>query len=89
MRRVKWMSSCALLLASVLAASVVDVEAQGTGVTVYEGARLITGDGNVIENSAFVVEGDRFVAAGRRADVLVPQGARARRPDRQDRDADA
>ena len=75
MRRVKRMSSCALLLASVLAGSVVDVKAQSTGATVYEGARLITGDGNVIENSAFVVEGDRFVAAGRRADILVPQGA--------------
>src|SRR5262249_54658753 len=44
-------------------------------VTVYEGARLITGDGNVIENAAFVVEGTRFIAAGRRADVFVPAGA--------------
>jgi len=44
-------------------------------VTVYEGARLITGDGNVIEDAAFVVEGTRFIAAGRRADVFVPAGA--------------
>ncbi len=43
--------------------------------TVFEGARLITGDGAVIENSAFVVEGNHIVAAGRRADVLVPKGA--------------
>src|SRR5262245_36011550 len=71
--RARPMSSCALLLASVLAGGIVDARAQS--VTVYEGARLITGDGNVIENSAFVVEGDRFVAAGRRADVLIPQGA--------------
>jgi imidazolonepropionase-like amidohydrolase len=55
--------------------SVFDVRAQGIGATVYEGARLITGDGNVIENSAFVVEGDRFVVLGRGADVLVPKGA--------------
>src|SRR5262245_5739625 len=73
MRRMKWMSSCAVIIASVLAGGIVDARAQS--VTVYEGARLITGDGNVIENSAFVVEGDRFVAAGRRADVLIPQGA--------------
>src|SRR5436309_3126242 len=45
-------------------------------VTVFEGARVITGDGNVIENGSIVVEGSRFVAVGRRADVLVPAGAR-------------
>src|SRR5215468_5620853 len=46
-----------------------------TLVTVYEGARLITGDGNVIEDAAFVIEGSRFVSVGRRADVFVPAGA--------------
>lgn len=75
MRRVEWMWLCALLLVSVLAGGIVDVRAQSTAVTVYEGARLITGDGNVIENASFVVEGDRFVAAGRRADVLIPPRA--------------
>jgi imidazolonepropionase-like amidohydrolase len=73
MCRLKWTSS--LVLASVLAiGSPIDGRAQSAGTTVYEGARMITGDGNVIENSAFVVEGERFVAAGRRADVLVPRG---------------
>jgi imidazolonepropionase-like amidohydrolase len=51
------------------------VAGQTPATTVFEGARLITGDGNVIENAAFVVEGNRFVAVGRRADVLVPAGA--------------
>jgi imidazolonepropionase-like amidohydrolase len=31
---------------------------------VYEGARLITGDGATIENAVFVVDGDRFVTVG-------------------------
>ena len=74
MRRAKWMSSLLLTLVF-LFGGVIDGRAQDSGVTVYEGARLITGDGNVVENSAFVVAGDRFVAAGRRADVVVPKGA--------------
>jgi imidazolonepropionase-like amidohydrolase len=47
-----------------------------TAVTVFEGARLITGDGNNIENSAFIVENNRFTSVGRRSDVLVPGGAK-------------
>ena len=43
--------------------------------TVFEGARLVNGDGSVIENAAFVVQGNRIVAAGRRADVQAPPGA--------------
>jgi len=44
--------------------------------TVFEGARLITGEGNApIENSAIVVEIDRIVAVGRRGEVAVPAGA--------------
>jgi len=49
--------------------------AQAPAVTVFEGARLVNGDGSVIENAAFVVQGNRFVAAGRRADVQAPPGA--------------
>jgi imidazolonepropionase-like amidohydrolase len=55
------------------------VETQGTanrGVTVFEGARLITGDGSApIENSAFIVENTQFTRVGRRGDVQVPAGA--------------
>ena len=44
--------------------------------TVYEGARLITGDGSAaIENSAFVVTGNTFTQVGRRGAVTVPAGA--------------
>jgi imidazolonepropionase-like amidohydrolase len=46
------------------------------GTTVFEGARLIAGDGQPpIENAAFVVTGDRIVAVGRAGTVKVPQGA--------------
>src|SRR5262249_33514534 len=46
-----------------------------TAVMVFEGARLITGDGSTIENSAFVAENGRFTLVGRRADAQVPAGA--------------
>jgi imidazolonepropionase-like amidohydrolase len=44
-------------------------------VTVFEGARLITGDGGAaVENAAFVVEGNRFTQVGRAGQVKVPSG---------------
>jgi imidazolonepropionase-like amidohydrolase len=44
--------------------------------TVFEGARLITGDGrDPIEDAAFVVDRDRFIEVGRRGEVRVPDGA--------------
>jgi len=44
-------------------------------VTAYEGARLIVGDGRVIENATLVVEGTRIAQVGSAADVRVPAGA--------------
>src|SRR5688500_17426470 len=41
--------------------------------TAYEGARLIVGDGTVLENGTLVVQGDKIVAAG--AGVQAPAGA--------------
>src|SRR6266566_3231509 len=44
--------------------------------TVFEGARLITGDGSSpIENSAFIVGGDKFTQVGRRGGLRIPAGA--------------
>ena len=49
---------------------------QATAVTVFEGARLIVGDGSdPIEDAAFIVENDRFTAVGRRGQLDVPAGA--------------
>src|SRR4051795_1835205 len=63
----------ALLL---LAAFSAPATSQAQGVTAYEGARLITGDGGTaIEDSVFIVEGNRFGQVGRRGQVTVPAGA--------------
>jgi len=70
MVRAKWLSSSLALAASVLLATVSPVASQ----TLYEGARLITGDGSVIENSAFVVQGALFSQVGRKGEVPLPQG---------------
>src|SRR4029077_13292176 len=43
--------------------------------TVFEGARVITGDGTVIEEGAFVIEGGKFISVGKKGAVAVPAGA--------------
>src|SRR5215207_11259553 len=46
-------------------------------VTIFEGARLITGDGSAaLENSAFIVTGNRFTQVGRAGQLQAPAGAR-------------
>jgi len=51
-------------------------QAPATGVTVFEGARVIVGDGRApIENAAFVVSGNRITEVGRTGQVRVPAGA--------------
>ena len=42
--------------------------------TLFEGARLITGDAGVIENSAFVVMGNQISQVGRKGEVRLPPG---------------
>ena len=71
-----------LLVVACLAAAAAcspQVESQSgttSGVTVFEGARLITGDdGPPIEGSAFIVQNDQFTAVGRLGEVQVPDGA--------------
>jgi imidazolonepropionase-like amidohydrolase len=50
---------------------------QGESATLFEGARLISGDGTApIEDSAFLVENARFTRVGRRGTVQPPAGAR-------------
>jgi imidazolonepropionase-like amidohydrolase len=62
----------------VTAAAVLSLNAQtpAAQATVFEGARLIVGDGSApIDNSAFVVEGTRFTQVGRAGQVKAPAGA--------------
>jgi imidazolonepropionase-like amidohydrolase len=77
MSRTKRPSSALLFSAGLILAMAGAAAAQAPTVTVFEGARLITGDGSApIENSAFVVENNRFTQIGRRGEVPVPAGAR-------------
>jgi hypothetical protein len=49
---------------------------RATGITVFEGARLIVGNGGApIENAAFIVDGTRFIQVGRAGQLKVPAGA--------------
>jgi len=51
-------------------------QSAGTGPAWFEGARLIVGDGSApIENSVFVVEGNRFTWVGRRGERQPPERA--------------
>ena len=83
--------ACALLL---VGAALLTIEAQtpatGTGPVLFEGARLITGDGRAaIENSAFLVEGARITQVGTRGSVRRPAGVTSCRSPGQDGDAGA
>jgi imidazolonepropionase-like amidohydrolase len=75
MSRLKRLPVWLALVAFVFAATLVQPTHAQSPTTVYEGARLITGDGAVIENAAFVVENGRFTQAGRRGDVQIPADA--------------
>jgi imidazolonepropionase-like amidohydrolase len=73
MRRVKAVAVAAAVTVGVLAGHTSPGSAQS--VTAFEGARVIVGDGRVIENATLVVDGARIAQAGAAADVRVPAGA--------------
>jgi imidazolonepropionase-like amidohydrolase len=51
-------------------------QAPAAGTTVYEGARVIVGDGSApIDNAAFVVDGGRITQVGPAGQVKAPAGA--------------
>src|SRR5919109_4644639 len=72
------MRALGLTVLAVLAAIVLTATGpQGQGaVTLFEGARLIRSDGRApIENSAFIVENDRFTRVGRKGELEPPPRA--------------
>lgn len=80
MRRTTRSSAHLIVLVYVLAAAACSPRPNGqaaaASATMFEGARLITGDaGPPIENAAFIVDNGRFTRVGRRGDVEVPAGA--------------
>jgi len=52
-----------------------DEAPMATDVMVFEGARLITGDGTVIDDGVLVIQRDRITAVGRAGEIEVPNGA--------------
>ena len=48
---------------------------EATTVVVYDGARLIVGDGSVIDNATFTVNDGRVVSAGPSGEISIPTGA--------------
>ena len=73
MSRVNVVAVAAVVTVGVLAGFAIPASAQS--VTAFEGARLIVGDGRVIENATLVVDGTKIVQGGGAADVRVPAGA--------------
>ena len=72
--------TCALLLAGIALLPVAaQTPAAATGTMLFEGARLVAGDGRpAVENSAFVVEDSRTTQVGTRGSVRKPDGATVR-----------
>jgi len=67
------LSSLAIVM---LASLTLSSQTRTPGTVVYDGARLIAGDGSApIENGAFLVQNGRISAIGPRADVKAPAGA--------------
>lgn len=66
-----------LVIAAIVVANLVGIgQSKPAGVTVFQGARLITGTGGAaIDNATFVVDGARFTQVGRSDQVKVPNGA--------------
>ena len=66
----------ALLSLSLALSACADAPETGSSdAVVFEGARVIVGDGGVIENAVFVVEDGRFAAVGGAGEVEAPAGA--------------
>lgn len=71
---IRFRRTAMLLLAASIAAAA-PVFAQPAGVLAFEGARVVVGDGSVIDNATFVVSGASFAAVGARGTVNAPAGA--------------
>ena len=72
----RWSICVLVIIAAVAVAAGQSQPPQAGGVTLFEGARLIAGDGSApIENSAFIVQNNRFTQVGRKGQLKAPAGA--------------
>ncbi|MBV9970352.1 MAG: hypothetical protein JO228_10235, partial [Xanthobacteraceae bacterium] len=68
---------CRLLACLAISAILVTAAGQGSAQTMFEGARVIPGDGSAaIEDAAILVEGATITGLGKRGEVAAPAGAR-------------
>src|SRR5438105_1629326 len=76
MRSLHWLVLVALAAAIGSKPGAAQPPAASPRATLFEGARLITGDGRApIENAAFLVENARFTRVGRKGEIQAPAGA--------------
>ena len=73
MRGVRGVVSLLVLAASACVAT--GQEPAGGGGVLFDGERLIIGDGRVIESAAFLVQNNRIARVGRKGEVALPPGA--------------
>jgi imidazolonepropionase-like amidohydrolase len=71
----RWIGGLTLAVSCAAIAGTRAQAPQQAGPVVYEGARLIVGDGKTIDNSAFVVESGRISQVGQRGQIKAPAGA--------------
>lgn len=64
-----------IFAAAIAAAALASLTAQTPAATIFEGARVIVGDGRTIENATIVMQGDRLTQVGAAAGVKAPAGA--------------
>ena len=74
MRRLKILACCAVV-ASVGSLAAHSQSRGASGTVLYEGARLIIGDGPLVLDGALLVRDGRIVALGRKGAVAAPAGA--------------
>jgi imidazolonepropionase-like amidohydrolase len=74
MRPLKFLACCAVV--GCLGSLVAYAQSRGSsGAVLYEGARLIVGDGSIVEDGAFAVRDGHITAVGRKGTVAPPAGA--------------
>jgi imidazolonepropionase-like amidohydrolase len=65
-----------LIVAAIASTPAIAQRAGAATVTLFEGSRLIPGDGGPpVDNAAFLVDGDTFVRVGRKGEIQLPAGA--------------